>query len=311
MLWYSLTTTLNPDTIAQLFNTFFKPDTPIDRWAIADIVNEIETRYDANGHSFGQDFRLERPAAYGSCPCDFHLEDFPGVCVDVKRTRRSRQNERYLSIAQSLWDQPANELVRCPRGNGGEKRAVRLHTMQKMETQPLPWYDIRNLYMFCVRLARFVARFVNNTVLPSSRRYLPTFLLVCYHVVLLVCPGRWYADDPPQLWPIEKWIREWTSHIQGIVCAAFHLLPRLIYDLYAKAVGSRPKPWAAILIDALCGLFGLIVFMHAAGWALYQGLKLWFHGLFAILWLTWIISVSVAQLEQTMTMPFNTTAALN
>jgi hypothetical protein len=112
ILWYTFTTTLSPDRLAELLNSSFAPAQPVDRWIIADIVNVLEARWEANGKTFGEDFRLERPTAYGSCLCDFGIN-----CVDFKRTSKTRQNQKYLTIAASLWDQSAAELILCPRGN--------------------------------------------------------------------------------------------------------------------------------------------------------------------------------------------------
>jgi hypothetical protein len=133
LLWYTLTTTLSPDKIAELFNNYFSPAQPIDRWAIADIVHVLETRWEASGKSFGRDFRLlHRPTAHGTCPCDF--TDFHIDCVAVKRTTKTRQNEKYLRIAASLWDESAAELVLCPHG----RRKAQRHHAVAQETPPSP-----------------------------------------------------------------------------------------------------------------------------------------------------------------------------
>jgi hypothetical protein len=116
ILWYTFTTTISPDKLAELFNSF-APAQPIDRWIIADIVNILENRWEANGKTFGEDFRLRRPTAYGSCPCDFDID-----CIDVRRTSKTRQTRKYLTIAASLWDQSAAELILCPRGNRKDNR---------------------------------------------------------------------------------------------------------------------------------------------------------------------------------------------
>jgi hypothetical protein len=134
VLWYTFTTTLSPDKIAELFNHFFTPTQPIDRWAIADIFNVIETRWEANGKSFGKNFRLRRPTTHGTCPCD--LEDFHIDCVDVKRTTKTRQNQKYLTIAASLWDESAADLVLCPRGN---RKGQRHPAVAKDTQRPFPF----------------------------------------------------------------------------------------------------------------------------------------------------------------------------
>jgi hypothetical protein len=162
ILWYTLTTILSLDKIAELFNHFFHPAELIDRWTIADIINAIETRWEANGQSFGRNFRLRRPTAHGTCPCDF--KDFNIDCVDVKRTTKTRQNHKYLSIAASLWDQSAADLVLCPRGNRKDHR----HPIITKGTQPPHLFlnfdelflFVHKAYLYTVPVARSVLKFV-------------------------------------------------------------------------------------------------------------------------------------------------------
>lgn len=272
ILWYSLTTTLNPDKIAILFNAFFKPPaastTAIDRWAIADIVHCLENRWEANGQSFGQTFRLQRPVSVGSCPCDFTAHGlFDGECVNVKRTRHSRTNERYLSIAQSLWDEGARELVLCSRGGRKRKGSGVISTahaaendnsphsrsatpqQQILEPHDLPPYDIRRLFSFILALLAHISP------------YIPTILRCCIHVgIAYVLFLVW--EDPhsalnqrPSQEPREHALLEQ----KGAVFATLQLMPQLLMDLVRKGTQrlGRSKPWSTLLLDALCGWVGL------------------------------------------------------
>src|SRR2546423_15046581 len=48
ILWYTFTTTISPNKLAELFNSFFTPVQPIARWIIAFISNVLEPLLDPN-----------------------------------------------------------------------------------------------------------------------------------------------------------------------------------------------------------------------------------------------------------------------
>ena len=128
LLWYQCITTLSPDQIAKLFNVKFKKS--IDRFLVQDAIHHLEAKWLHNGKKFGK-FRLNPPTDFGACPCDFKLKDGPDYtdCDSVKRSKDTRQNKKYLEIAESLWSKTAFELVQCrgQRLKTGSKPVVTQH----------------------------------------------------------------------------------------------------------------------------------------------------------------------------------------
>jgi hypothetical protein len=229
VLWYTLTTTLSPDKIAELFNHFFKPAELVDRWTIADIVHAIETRWEANGKSFGRNFRLRRPTAHGTCPCDF--KDFNIDCVDVKRTTKTRQNHKYLSIAASLWDQSAAELVLCPRG----KRRDRRHPVVIKHTQPrlLPNLD---------KILPLAHKTYLNTI-PLARAGLTfAFWLAMLHL--------WSVPPEDLAFPLQRALSSYLHYDLTSTAAALQLLfERTLDDLPAFTM-LRTTPFGELVGQA-------------------------------------------------------------
>ena len=128
LLWYQCITTLSPDQIAKLFNVKFKKS--IDRFLVQDVIHHLEAKWLHNGKKFGN-FRLNPPTDFGACPCDFKLKEGPDYtdCGSVKRSKETRQNKKYLEIAESLWSKTAYELIQCcgQRLKTGSKHALTQH----------------------------------------------------------------------------------------------------------------------------------------------------------------------------------------
>jgi hypothetical protein len=254
LLWYTFTTTLSPDKIAELFNHFFSPAQPIDRWAIADIVNVLETRWEANGKTFGSGFRLRRPTANGTCPCDF--KDFDINCVDVKRTTKTRQSQKYLSLAASLWDESAVDLVLCPRGN----RKGQSHPMATRETPPLVPFTTKD------ELATLLRTSYVNTILPVRAVLTATLWLGILHL--------WTVPPETLTFPIQRSLSYYLhSHLTSAL-AVLHVLFESTLDDLPTFAHLRATPFGELARQAfirlwrvkvaigialeLCSIFGIL-----------------------------------------------------
>lgn len=244
VLWYTLTTTLSPDKIAELFNHFFTPAELIDRWTIADIINAIETRWEANGKSFGQNFRLRRPTAHGTCPCDF--KHFKIDCVDVKRTTKTRQNHKYLSIAASLWDQSAAELVLCPRGNSKDHR----HHVIAKDTQPP-----RLLLNFDELLPLAHKAYLHAT--PLIRSVLTfAFWLAMLHL--------WSIPPENLAFPLQRTLSSYLHHDLTGTVAALQLLFERILDALPTFTILRTTPFGELAWQAFIDFWQIKIVIGVA-----------------------------------------------
>jgi hypothetical protein len=239
VLWYTLTTTLSPDKIAELFNHFFKPAQLINRWAIADIVHVLETRWEANGKSFGRGFRIKRPTAHGTCACDF--ETFHIDCVEVKRTTKTRQNQKYLSIATSLWDQSAAELVLCPRGNRKEQR----HAVVTRDTQPFSSFIPRDALLASLHEIYLQARTPTRVALTF------TFWLSILHL--------WSAPPETLSFTIQRTLSSYLhTHLTNFLAIA-HLLLESILDGFPTFSHLRMMPFGEFAWQAFNRLWQMMM----------------------------------------------------
>jgi hypothetical protein len=238
LLWYTFTTTLNPDKIAELFNHFFSPAQPIDRWAIADIVNVLETRWEANGKSFGSGFRLQRPTASGTCPCDF--KDFHIICVDVKRTTKTRQNQKYLSIAASLWDESAADLVLCPRGNRKDRSRPVVATR---ESPPLIPFIARD------ELVTLLGESYLQTIVPVRAVLTFTFWLGILHL--------WSVPPETLAFPIQRSLSYYLHNHLTSALAVVHVLFESTLDDLPTFFHLRTTPFGVLARQAFIRLWRL------------------------------------------------------
>ena len=247
VLWYTFTTTISPDKLAELFNSFFAPTQPIDRWIIADIVNVLETRWEANGKTFGEDFRLRRPTAYGSCPCDFDID-----CVDVKRTSKTRQNQKYLTIAASLWDESAAELILCPRGNKKNNRYPRVQAAAPFITRATLLAVLRDTW--------------HHARLPTRTALTFTLWLSTLHL--------WFAPSDSFTFPIQRTLSFCLHKRPTITLAVLHCVFEGLLDGFPTFSHVRAMPFGELALQAvtclaqiemaigvalvLCGVLGML-----------------------------------------------------
>jgi hypothetical protein len=232
ILWYTFTTTISPDKLAELFNSFFAPAQPIDRWIIADTVNVLETRWEANGKTLGEGFRLRRPTAYGSCPCDFDID-----CVDVKRTSKTRQNQKYLTIAASLWDQSAVELVLCPRGNRKDNRHP--PPVQTAARQA-------SLFIAHATLLAILHDTWHHARLPARTALTFTLWLSTLHL--------WFASCDSLTFPIQRTLSSHLHRHPSTILAVLHCVFEGFLDGFPTFSHLRAMPFGELALQAVTRL---------------------------------------------------------
>jgi hypothetical protein len=232
ILWYTFTTTISPDKLAELFNSFFAPAQPIDRWIIADIVNVLETRWEANGKTFGEDFRLRRPTAHGSCLCDFNID-----CIDVKRTSKTRQNQKYLTIAASLWDQSAAELVLCPRGNRKDNR--HLPPVQTAARQA-------SLFIAHATLLAILHHAWHHARLSTRTTLTFTLWLSTLHL--------WFAPCDSLTFPIQRTLSFYLHRHPTTILAVLHCMFEGLLDGFPTFSHVRAMPFGELALQAVTRL---------------------------------------------------------
>ena len=252
ILWYTFTTTLSPDRLAELFNSFLAPAQPINRWIIADVVNVLETRWEANGKTFGEDFRLRRPTAYGSCPCDFGID-----CVDVKRTSKTRQNQKYLTIAACLWDQSAAELILCPRGNKKDNRYP--PRVQTAARQASP-------FITSTTILAVLRDTWHHSRLPTRTTLTFTFWLSTLQL--------WFSPSDSLTFPIQRTLSFYLHNRPTTTLTVLHCVFEGLLDGFPTFSHVRAMPFSELALQAvtrlaqmgvaigvalvLCGVLGML-----------------------------------------------------